>query len=62
MRFKPKLSYRTRRSRSRQKGPKGREGRQQDRATQGIDDGAQPPAAGTEIPERGPDRNQRAGG
>jgi hypothetical protein len=64
MRFKP--NYRIERA-ERDHAKKARKDeklkRQQDRATQRIDDGAQPPAAGVpEIPEKGPDRNQRAEG
>jgi hypothetical protein len=63
MRFKP--NYRIERA-ERDRAKKARKDeklrRQQDRATQRIDGGAQPPAAGPEIPERGADRNQRAEG
>jgi hypothetical protein len=55
MRFKP--NYRIERA-ERDRAKKARKDeklkRQQDRATQRIDDGGQPPAAGPEIPESAP--------
>ena len=63
MRFKP--NYRIERA-ERDRAKKARKDeklrRQQDRATQRIDDSAQQPAASPETPEGGPDRNQRAEG
>ena len=55
MRFKPNYRIeRAERDRAKRTRKDEKLKRQQDRATQRIDDGGQPPAAGPEIPESAP--------
>ena len=55
MRFKPNYRIeRAKRDRAKKTRKDEKRKRQQDRATQRIDDGGQPPAAGPEIPESAP--------